>query len=890
MLSHAKLSSAGDTSEYFQADDYYSENGVQPGIWDGVGAAILGLSGAVDPEAFKDALQGKGPGGEALGQIKENGDRTAGWDFTFSPSKSISLMAMVAGDDRLIEAHDKAVSHTISVMEKQFSTVRVSRNKEIISEPTGNLLVAKFRHGLSRERDPNLHTHAVIVNGSKSADGTWRATDSRTLHAAHAAISSAYSNHLAKAVQALGYEITRESRDNKRMKFGGFEVKDVPASAITKLSKRHDAIEHHNASSEHHTAKARASSAMLTRPQKISGEAKDDFDNWVERLGPDCQILEALKLKAREHGPRPIVDRTEEAFKFALEHVSEQSAVFNRSDLIAAAFDFVPGQVDTGILSARIEEATARGELIESRVGPIAMMTSREMLALEKRMLSLTRQLSAPRPEAAPVTSEIYIGSVEFFAEQQSAVESIMTAPAGLQLVQGDAGVGKTRLVSAVVESARRAGASVIGIAPTHAAVGELKAVGLEAHTHASVLRGAIPDKEMKGALIILDDSSMIGTSDMVGLLEKLKAAKAGRIVFMGDIKQLEPITPGAPFRQQLGNAHVSMLKDIKRQTDKCLLQGARLASDGKYAKALDHLSAHITEIGSNGLVKAAFAEWQSIKEKTGEAPLTLSPTHDRRRELISLIRNDLKQTGELGAAEIEIATEQNLHLTGAQKRHAEFYGGVDRIAFIDAMPSQGFNKGSSWSIIDRRIKDNRLILENGRGQKRVLKLGTRGKQPNIALTGNTRLALSEGECVRFTRRVASVGINAGAVGYVDSIESDQLALTLEDGRKFTVLFASRAIQSLDHAYVITTHAAQGRTSDNVLVMIDAAKRNMLSRQQLYVQITRSRSGMSIVTDSIEWVRYAGVGLLPRTASICDQARSTRIARHSDWSRPRARF
>ena len=219
MLSHSKLSSSADATSYYKADDYYSEYGAAPAKWIGQGAGELNFDSTFNVNDFSNALEGRGPKGETLGVMK-SGKRAVGWDFTFSPSKSVSILALAMKDDRLIQAHDKAVVSAITYLEKNYAVTRVTKNGETKPVRTGNLLVAAFRHAISRERDPQLHTHAVIVNTTKTKDGNWRALDSKTLYAAHSAASLVYTNALARGVLDAGYHIDQTDASGGRMNYG----------------------------------------------------------------------------------------------------------------------------------------------------------------------------------------------------------------------------------------------------------------------------------------------------------------------------------------------------------------------------------------------------------------------------------------------------------------------------------------------------------------------------------------------------------------------------------------------------------------------------------------------------------------------------------------------
>ena len=92
-------------------------------------------------------------------------EHRAGWDATFSAPKSVSLTALVGGDDRVREAHRNAVTTALSELER-YTQARIGGNNP--AETTGKFVAAKFEHDTARPVDgyaaPQLHTHAVIFN------------------------------------------------------------------------------------------------------------------------------------------------------------------------------------------------------------------------------------------------------------------------------------------------------------------------------------------------------------------------------------------------------------------------------------------------------------------------------------------------------------------------------------------------------------------------------------------------------------------------------------------------------------------------------------------------------------------------------------------------------
>ena len=162
---------------------------VPPAAWLGTGAAEAGLEGTVDPEAFRAVLEGVVPdgAGRQLGRMGKDGERQhrPGRDLTLSAPKSVSLAALVGGDGRVVDAHDRAVARTIAWFEKNVAETRMKDPETGRMVRTGGqkTVIASFRHDTSRNLDPALHTHAVIANMVKGGDGKWRSMSNENLYA-----------------------------------------------------------------------------------------------------------------------------------------------------------------------------------------------------------------------------------------------------------------------------------------------------------------------------------------------------------------------------------------------------------------------------------------------------------------------------------------------------------------------------------------------------------------------------------------------------------------------------------------------------------------------------------------------------------------------------------
>ena len=211
----------GYSSRHLEHSDYYSEGERIAGEWSGRGAELLGLSGPVNTADFEALRQGLNPRTGEFLRIRHSADRTAAdgsklaqgrslYDFTISAPKSVSVLAILGGDDRLIEAHRAAVAEALKEIET-YAASRVRQTGANENRATGNLVLAVYHHDTSRELDPQLHTHAVAANlAFDGAEGRWKALQASDIYERRAYLSEVYRNALARQVRTLGYEIENQ--------------------------------------------------------------------------------------------------------------------------------------------------------------------------------------------------------------------------------------------------------------------------------------------------------------------------------------------------------------------------------------------------------------------------------------------------------------------------------------------------------------------------------------------------------------------------------------------------------------------------------------------------------------------------------------------------------
>jgi len=378
-------------AHYFSAaDDYYAKE--NPGEWQGEGAQALGLAGPVEQAQLSRLLDGQLPNGERIQTTFEptENKKRMGLDLTFSAPKSVSMQALVAGDKGVTAAHDRAVTQALEQVERLAEARKKVKGKSY-RERTGNMVIGKFRHEMSRSKDPQLHTHSVVLNMTRRSDGAWRALSNEDIFRAYDGIDAIYKAELAKGLQELGYSIRLV--DDK----GNFELAHISRDQIEAFSARSRLIEEALANE----GKTRATAttlekqviALATRPRKDESDRAIVKQYWVEKsrelgidYGPRSQ-LDGRNYKTgdsrgrsdRDHGDAGGTgDRSattslpagltpaQAVVRYAISHLTEREAVVRESALTATALRRAVGLAGPDDVRAEIKRLVAQGTLIEA--------------------------------------------------------------------------------------------------------------------------------------------------------------------------------------------------------------------------------------------------------------------------------------------------------------------------------------------------------------------------------------------------------------------------------------------------------------------------------------------------------------------------------------------
>jgi len=828
MLTLAKVSTGAAAASYYEATNDYYSNSRDPSQWYGDGAQRLGLNGEVDAATFHDLLDGKMPDGSHIHNAAEG--RRGGTDFTFSAPKSVSMQALIGGDQRLIDAHESAVASTLKYAES-LAAYRITEGGVTQNERSENLLIAAFRHDLSRAQDPNLHTHAVVVNATQRPDGEWRALEQTDFYRQKMLMGAMYRTELALEVQKLGYEVRLTHQD------GRFELAHIDAAQIAAFSTRSQAIESaleaQGKTREDATAREKEVANLATRDRKSEVDLPALRAAWQEKsqsLGVNYQPqMSVSHADVRQLGAR-------EALSYAVAHTTERQAVVTETALMRASLEHGTGRTDHASIKDELARQVQSGELIAAG----NRYTTHDAQQREREMLDVAAHgRGAVSPIMGDQQARQILSATQLNDGQRAAAALMVTTDERVVAVQGAAGTGKTTMLQQAKELAESQGYRVLGLAPSASAARELEKAGIPSQTLAAFQaqdRNNLNDK----TVLVVDEAGMVAAKDMHQLLHKIEAGQA-RVVLVGDVQQLKAVEAGRPFAQlqEAGIARVEM-GEIQRQNDARLKHAVELASTGNVERSLAVLSKHIHEVESNRDRYARIAQdYAALTPAERSQTLVVAGTHIARAEINENVRAELGLTGK----GIMVTTLTRNDLTKAQACTSLSYHPGDVVEARKPYESMGMDRGDLARVVDSG--GGRVTLERADGERVQWQPAL---QHNMNVYRENTRELSVGDQVRLTANDYTRGMINGDRATVVAIDCERQTVGLQKADGGVITLNTAKPLHLDHGYCSTVHSAQGQTAERV--MIEADTRSATANEAtFYVAISRAREEVAIYTD-----------------------------------------
>lgn len=813
----------GDAAYYSNEDNYYASGSLES-RWLGEGAEKLGLKGEV-ANADMDAIrQGKLPDGSDLSRMVNGVNKhRSGYDLTFSAPKSVSVMALIGEDRRFIEAHNRAVAVAMQEVE-QLVSARMTENGKTETVLTGNMVAALFNHDTSRDLDPQLHTHALVLNATFAGE-KWRslASDTRmktgfseNLYATKIALGSLYRSALRQDIESMGFETVAAG------KHGLWELKDVP---VELFSTRSQAIS--EAAGPDASAKSRDVAALDTRQAKAWADPDLLKAEWRRRLTDEKFDIDSYirQADARTQSPAPAAGEpavshvpgvqagmssgkipdaeVQKAVSDTISALSEKKVQFTWSEILAGTVNRLP---------------SAKGLFEQARAGIDAAIEGQRLIPLDREKgiftsdIHLLNELSVHQLARTAVREQ----TVLVFPERSKArdmpasdaVSVLAQDKSPVAILSGRGGAQAIRERTEDVAMMARAQGREVMVVAADGRSGEFLSESPHLAGHVMLRSQMKADTVLPvQGTVIVDRAERLSLKETLLLQEKALSAGA-QLVFMD-----------TENRQGTGNA-LSVLKaaDIPQyRFYGTQLPEVRLVSEADKRARYGQLAQDYVRLSAEG--RDVVAQVTGAREQ---------------QQLTEVIRDRRRDAGELGREQVTLRVLEPVWLDSKTRHQRDNYRPGMVMEQWDAE-----KKTMTRHTIDRVAEaTNSLVLQGEDGSRLTLKVTQ--VDGSWSLYRSRTLEVSEGDRVRALGRELKGAIRAKEQFTVAGLENG--AVRLRSGDRELRLPTERAVK-LAHDYVEGTGAG---TSASRTVLAAVGPRG-LNKQTLNA-LAQSGSDIRIYT------------------------------------------
>jgi conjugative relaxase-like TrwC/TraI family protein len=873
-----KSIAVGDGPEGADKSDlvrYYSETGTPPGVF--LGAGLVGLDDgrgvtvgqSVTSENLQRMLQDCADPitGEVLGRVP-NTKAVGGFDLTFSPSKSVSVawaLADKATREVIYRCHQEAIAEVLAYAEREVFHTRTGQ-QGCVEEDIVGVVAASFTHFDSRDGDPQLHDHVVILNRVQAkTDGLWRTLDSRGLFASTVMLSEMHQGVLSDLLTAeLGWDW--ESHTRRSSTAPKWEVAGVSKRLMDQFSQRTTAIvsakdrliaqfedDHDRAPTDVEVLKLRQTATLSTRRAKKGMGLGDLTVEWTTRATP--YLDDEPMAWVHELGGREVAAFTSAEFEdavlldvatTALEVVSAKRPTFSRANVQAEVFRQMQGvrftEPDERILAAAraTDLAVAQALLITTpnlHHTPRFLLrdngtskfqgtghwiyTSATLLDAEARLLDAGQRLDAAvvsRATVAKVAEQRLPGkSFKLSIDQALAVKQITTSGRVLDVLVGPAGTGKSTAMAGlrVAWELEHGAGSVTGLAPSAAAA---EVLGDDMGIDTDNLSKWLHEHRQHGQR----------TRELGELREKVRLIeREGRV-------------PSSGLRANVTRREEALARWTLRVAQLVVVDEASLAStfalDELMSAALD-AQAKVVLVGDWGQLSSVDAGgmFRTLVRDRGEDVPTLA---DVRR-----FKADWEKEASLG-----VRNGTNAAL-GTYAAHGRITDG-NRDEMLDALYS-------AWKADTKRGLHSLMLAGD---TATVNELNARARADRVAsgavieegvdVAGAMTAGANDHVVTRENNRRLSTDtgwVKNGDVWTVSATHADgSMTVARVSGHGSVVLPAKYVAEHVELAYATTAHRAQGRTVDTAHAFASPTT----TREVLYVALTRGSESNRLYVDT----------------------------------------
>ncbi len=755
---------------------------------------------------------------------KWEGGHRVGFDLTISAPGDVSV-AFALADEReklaILEAHRQACGVAMRYIESKVETRRGEAGKDAMD--IQGLVWTAADHVSNRNVEPDLHTHHLVYGITKGEDGGWCTYDAKELFRHQQAADRLYKAELYATMKGLGYGIHREREVDVMGRETGqilTTIAGIDRELVLQAKTRRQEImdyvkEHPNAS---HAEACKATRKKKEEPpfEQVVKDWQQTFAN-IARERPDLvPTTQSLKQTQGQH-------LDPHTFDEVLKRMHENEAMFCEHDLVKELGMEFAGQKSAREVLKMVEEFTEQDDLVRVKAEHLHEDDRGNRLARKHRedrfcatwMVEWEAEIIRRSKERENETDlKLFRSTVDreiavyekrkgftLTEEQKAAIGHLTYGTAGVGVMSGLAGTGKTTVAEVYKQCFEAEGKQLMGLAVSGKAAAKLEEEsGMPCMSVAKFFSQLRQGKVAltKNVVVVLDEAGMVATDDTLKLMTYCQGVGA-KLVMQGDSDQLQPIAAGNGFelaKMALGD---TKLTEIRRQKN----AGDLITANSFYER--DH----------QGKVK------------------------DMRRG-----HRSRQGTLDMGAQTLRNLKERNcIDDFGTEKQAIK--------ALVDDY------------LKDPTPMDEKLVLAHTRSEVKALTTGIRkGLQEQGVLDTEEftfrsivkgqweDLTLSRRDRVMFTATNNDLGVINGTEGTVESIRKDKaggydLVVRIEasnpkeNGR--LVRFNTSEHNALAHRYAMTVHKSQGQGKAEIYHL--ATNMGMLDQQSALVAFTRLTKG-----------------------------------------------
>lgn len=743
---------------------------------------------------FRMLCRGRAPlgktKGKGLAQTVDN-DHTALYDFTFNAPKSVSsLWAAAQLEDielanKISEIQRRAVEKTILFCSEKYTYTRVTVNGKLTYQKA-NLSGALWEHGSSRADDPHLHTHFTALNLCLCADGKYRTIEKKWLVKNQVAVAAIYHNELAHLLSSeLGLK-TEVPEDSVI-----FEISGISRNLLEHLSKRTAEIDakaggQSRAVRDQVTIKYRKRKSQLTKSEVLQ-LWKEDFAHYG--VTP-AQVIAMVEI-ARHEDKALSQDDIETISGVAKTILTASSSVFTEARVYGAVSLITQGILSSDQLRQTVDHMFEKELVFLGHDNQQSCYSTEEMIELEAKLIDQAKALAPEHMLSVEAVEAELAQHLTMSEEQKEAVRHATLKPDQVSIIEGAAGAGKSFTLGTVKKLYEAAGYKVEGIALSWSASNVMSAEAKIKDARAiegfcrDIANGRV--KLTNKTLLVIDEAGLVGSRHFAAIMDAV-ASSGAKLIPTGDSRQLLPVAAGGALEALVHEIGSARIDTVRRQGGHVRDDQAAYASyqpmrdavtqlsNGESAPALalyESLGAISIEESPEDQMLAAVEAWKKDRESSpGESQLILANDNATVRKLNNMIREYLKEKGEIGSDSVSLPT------TDLRKTYEADFSVGDAIMF--------------------RANNKQLNIQGDGTRKQGVYNRTQGTITAIEeLNGvpHMTIALNDG---------GHVNIECGPGGYWDK--------------------KTKAVP-IQHAYATTIYASQGMTVHNVY-LLDSLRMN----------------------------------------------------------------